>query len=86
MRQLLILFALSAAHTSTKQQGEIGSAGKSLVRCAPLISATLDLSRKTQSCCLAANRTSFRYRTSLLYIEGAHITSQGANFNQGPMA
>ena len=35
--------------------------------------------RKTRSCCLAANRTLFRYRTSLLYIEGAHITSQGAN-------
>ena len=36
--------------------------------------------RKTHSCCLAANRASFRCRTSLLYIEGAHITRQGANF------
>ena len=42
MRQLLILFALSGAHTSTKQQREIGGAGQSLVGCAPLISATLE--------------------------------------------
>ena len=47
MRQLLILFALSAAHTSTKQQSEIGGSGESFVISAPPFSATLDLRLRT---------------------------------------